>query len=102
MDLIGYDNGWFISDPNGFGNLEVMKDPVQRHKQLSNQVSQLRRYRLDLKAGSADEVKFDHISITDGKIEYNMEMPRFNEREHQGRPYCFAYGMSWAQPRTPT
>jgi len=96
MDLIGYENGDFISDPKGFANLDVMQDPEARSKLVALD-PQFRRYRLDMSAGSSNKVAFEEIKLTDGRQQYNIEMPRFNERNNRGRPYCFAYGMSSAQ-----
>mmetsp|Transcript_18932 Transcript_18932/g.34713 ORF Transcript_18932/g.34713 Transcript_18932/m.34713 type:complete len:548 (+) Transcript_18932:87-1730(+) len=95
MDLIGYDNGDFISDPHGFANLDVMKDPEARSKLVALN-PQFRRYRMNMAKGSANHINFDEIKLTDGKQQYNIEMPRFNEYVRRGQPYCFVYGMSSA------
>merc|ERR1712217_49124 len=55
---------------------------------------------MDMSAGSSEKGDFEEIKLTDEKQQYNIEMPRFNERNHRGRPYCYAYGMSSAHHTT--
>merc|ERR1712187_499250 len=96
FDLIGYKNGDFVKDHQGFGNIDVMRDPVARGK-LTALSPDLRRYRLDMQTASADRVSYHVFNVTDGQQAFDIEMPRYNDRMHQGRAYCFAYAISSAE-----
>jgi beta-carotene 15,15'-monooxygenase len=98
MDLVGYSDGSFISNPHGFGHVEVEKDAQAREKIAATQAQpELRRYRLNMDTKQSSlKADFEHLMITDAVngFNYRIEMPRFNERAHRGQSYCHVFAMS--------
>lgn len=95
FDLIGYNDASFISDLEGFGNLNVMKNETAREAlEALNQT--LRRITVNMSApdGADNAVAWRVIPVLDDRdgVEHKLEMPRFNDLRHGAR-YCYFYAM---------
>ena len=121
MDVVAYKDGSFLSNPRGFGNLEVMRSHEERAA-LKALRPTIRRYTLDMNLdadpttsgsdGNAPlwaswvpfELSLDRRHSTPAEEwptapglpaalgPLHMEMPRFNEVKH-GSPYRYVYGV---------
>lgn len=98
MDLIGYSDGSFITNPHGFANLEVEVDQDERRRIGATTVPpEFRRYRLDMQMQTEPATAdFETLALKDAVngFSYRIEMPRFNDRARRGKSYCHVYAMA--------
>ena len=117
FDCIGYDDGFIMTNPYNFGNLELMKDPSCCRNCTGSM--KFRHYELDMSPEPAVAANVDggipdgkapapapstKVSMTKwalvmagpvaNKVEMLCEMPRLNDGVH-GKDYCFYYAFGF-------